>query len=216
MPIEKKQPVTKVAKQQQKLTKLIDEFTGLKELEDLGVRVGSKAEELIQDLEDAGILKITKECGHREKPSPTKKQKNNDNYEWNGIGYARPTRWFEEAENNGLPDGKGECAKRLKQLAKKDPRQLKRATEKREEVREQLGKYLWKHGIAGLSAVEKPRGVKKQNPASSERGLGGLSLRAYTDQEDVIVNIQPELISSVIIQICPTSVIKMDFLRRLA
>jgi len=80
---------------------------------------------------------------------------------FNQVGHARPTRWYEEAENNGLMNGKGACAKRLKRLAKKDQRKLKRATENREKVREQLGKHLWKRGITGLATVGKPRGVKK-------------------------------------------------------
>jgi len=50
----KNEHVTKAVKQEQKVKKLIDEFAGLRDLEDLGVKVGSKAEDLIRDLEDAG------------------------------------------------------------------------------------------------------------------------------------------------------------------
>jgi len=70
------------------------------------------------------------------------------------------TQWYEEAENNGLMQGRGECAKRLKQLAKKDRRKLKSPTEHREQVRAQLGEALWKSGIVGLSIIGKPRGKK--------------------------------------------------------
>ena len=79
----------------------------------------------------------------------------------NQMNKSRPTQWYEEAEINGSLEGNGKCAKRLRKLAKRDSRKLKKVTEKREEVRAQLGKDLWKYGMVGLSQAGKPRGIKK-------------------------------------------------------
>jgi hypothetical protein len=97
---------------------------------------------------------------------------NGSSYKWYSslkkqMNTSRPTRWFEEAEANGLLEGNGKCAKRLRNLAKKDRRKLMKVTEKREEVRSQLGKDLWKYGVVGLSQAGKPRGIKKSMSETS-------------------------------------------------
>ncbi len=160
MPSKNEGQAAKTSKQEQKAKKLIDEFAGLSNLEKLGVGVKSKAEKLIQQLEDAEVLE--KSFGSWKKANLDNKWKK-DIEEWKG--HARPNHWFEEAENSGLLKGKGKCAKRLKKLAKRDRRKLKKATESRKKVMEQLGEDLWEHGIIGLAKVAKPRAVKKQIPA---------------------------------------------------
>jgi len=162
---QRKQHTTRAIRQQQKLTKLKKELAALRELEELGVGVGSKAAELIQGLEDKGVLDKLFSTG---KPGDMENQ-SKDDQEWkcitrDWVNHPRPTQWWEEAANKGLLNGKGECSKRLKQLARKDRRNLKKSTENRNKVRVQLGENLWKHGTAGLATVGKPRG-KKKNPA---------------------------------------------------
>jgi hypothetical protein len=103
----------------------------------------------------------------KKKQRITKKEHGGSSYKWYSglkkqMNKGTPTQWFEEAEINGVLDGKGLYAKRLRQLAKNDQRKLRNVTEKREEVREQLGSDLWRHGITRLATVGKPRGVKKQ------------------------------------------------------
>jgi hypothetical protein len=87
------------------------------------------------------------------------------------MNHSRPTQWFEEAEVNGLLKGNGKRAKRLRRLAKKDKRKLKKFTEHREKVRNELGDNLWKYGIIGLADVGKPRGVKKAGSVPEEMAL---------------------------------------------
>ena len=70
----------------------------------------------------------------------------------------RPYNWYDEAKNDGLLNGNGKCAKRLRQLAKQDRRKNKRSTEHREKVKRQLGKDVWKYGMIRLADTPKPRG----------------------------------------------------------
>jgi hypothetical protein len=132
------------------------------------------ADNLIEGLEGSGKLAVMNEYGckviiadkPKKKQRNTRKEHGSSSYKWYSslkkqMNTSRPTQWFEEAEVNGLLHGNGERAKRLKQLAKKDSKKLKKFTEKRKEVRDQLGKDLWKYGMVGLSQAGKPRGVKK-------------------------------------------------------
>jgi hypothetical protein len=129
----------------------------------------------IKKNEASGPLDPMNECGCKvpaaDKPKKkqriTKKEHGGSSYKWYSglkkqMNKGTPTQWFEEAEINGALDGKGQCAKSLRQLAKKDRMKLRKATEKWEEVKEQLGSDLWKHGITHLATVGKPRGVKKR------------------------------------------------------
>jgi hypothetical protein len=135
----------------------------------------------IKNKESLGQLAPMNECGcevatvdkQDKKQRKTKKEHGCSSYRWYSglkkrMNTSRPTQWFEEAENEGILKGKGECAKRLRKLAKQDRRKFKKATEKREDVREQLKEDLWKYGMAGLSQAGKPRGVKKPNAALPE------------------------------------------------
>ncbi len=74
---------------------------------------------------------------------------------------ATPSRWWEKAEGDGLLDGHGACARRLRQLAKKDKRKFKRSHQHWADVRRQLGEEVWENGMISLGPVGKPRGVKK-------------------------------------------------------
>jgi hypothetical protein len=224
----KNRHVTKAGIKKQKEINLRDEFAGLRELEELGVKVGKKADELVEKLEKAGVLeKLEKnksynaqtcgtnshlkkqanviglcsvekwddvncvfemelESGKSTEEKPKKKTRRTNkkastykpesSYKWHSNlkerwNTATPTQWFEEAENEGLLNGNGKCAKRLRQLAKRDRRKLKEVTESRKNVRKQFGKKLWKHGMIGLAPVGKPRGVKKISPACEKRPL---------------------------------------------
>jgi hypothetical protein len=131
---------------------------------------------LIKGLESSGKLDVMNECGcevdaadkpkKKQKQRHTRKEHGSSSYKWHStwtkkMNKSRPNQWFEEAEISGALDGKGINAKRLRQLAKKDRRKLKKVTEMREKVRDQMGKDLWKYGVVGLSKYGKPRGVKK-------------------------------------------------------
>jgi hypothetical protein len=198
---EKNVHLTKAGITQQKEMDLQDEFAGLRELEELGVKVGTKAGELVKKLEKAGVLekleknkrynqetrgtnshlkkqrnvigsrsvekwddigcvferKLESEedlAGRKEKVTEKTVQKSKKNrcrpessYKWYSNlkerwNTATTTKWFEEAENEGLLNGNGKCAKRLRQQAKRDRRKLKQVTENRKNVRKQLGKKL--------------------------------------------------------------------------
>lgn len=140
------------------------------------VKLPKGATDLINRLEASGQLGTMNEYGSEFKAAdkPKKKQRNTrkepgcSSYKWYSglkkqMNTSRPTQWFEEAENNGLMSGNGECAKRLRMLAKRDRRMGRNTTENREQVRKRLGDK-WKHGIIGLAITGKPRGIKKSLP----------------------------------------------------
>lgn len=72
--------------------------------------------------------------------------------------------------NNSPTDinGNGKCAKRLRKLDKRDKRKHRKFKETSEQVRDQFGDDLWKHGIIGSTVAGKPRARKKAAVAAPE------------------------------------------------
>ena len=66
-----------------------------------------------------------------------------------------------EAKANKLLGEDGKLAKPIKSFCGKDKKKHKKISE----MRKQFGAPLWQHGIIGLSATGKPRGIKKATAA---------------------------------------------------
>jgi hypothetical protein len=104
----------------------------LGDIEKLGINVESKALEVMDELEKLKLLEKRKKYGRRRNMLGYTSNMQADKGFQRKQKQGRPTQWYEEAEADGLMAGNGKRAKRLRQLAKKDGRKLKKVTESRE------------------------------------------------------------------------------------